>query len=79
MALPVWLYKRCPMCETDGAKPLPFTLSLTQINADATPTFGIFVQGGNVSFDPAANRIFVRFKDSDKVTPGSTSVAVRTQ
>ena len=36
----------------------------TQINANATPTFGIFVQGnGNVPFDPAANRIFVRFKD----------------
>ena len=35
----------------------------TTINANATPTFGIFVQGsGNVPFDPAANRIFVRFK-----------------
>jgi hypothetical protein len=52
----------------------------TQINANATPTFGIFVQGnGNVPFDPAANRIFVRFKDSGGVTRGSTSVAVRTQ
>ena len=52
----------------------------TQINANATPTFGIFVQGnGNVPFDPAANRIFVRFKDAGGVTRGSTSVAVRTQ
>jgi CSLREA domain-containing protein len=52
----------------------------TQINANATPTFGIFVQGsGNVPFDPAANRIFVRFKDGGNVTRGSTSVAVRTQ
>jgi FG-GAP-like repeat len=52
----------------------------TQINTNATPTFGIFVQGnGNVPFDPAANRIFVRFKDSGNVTRGSTSVAVRTQ
>jgi Cellulase (glycosyl hydrolase family 5) len=51
----------------------------TQINANATPTFGIFVQGnGNVPFDPAANRIFVRFKDGGNVTRGSTSVAVRT-
>ena len=51
----------------------------TQINANATPTFGIFVQGnGNVPFDPAANRIFVRFKDGGGVTRGSTSVAVRT-
>ena len=52
----------------------------TTINANATPTFGIFVQGGGtVSFDPAANRVFVRFKDSGAVTRGSTSVAVRTQ
>jgi hypothetical protein len=52
----------------------------TQINANATPTFGIFVQGnGSVPFDPAANRIFVRFKDGGNVTRGSTSVAVRTQ
>ena len=51
----------------------------TTINANARPTFGIFVQGnGNVPFDPAGNRIFVRFKDVDGVTRGSTSVAVRT-
>jgi len=52
----------------------------TTINSSATPTFGIFVQGkGNVPFDPATNRIFVRFKDGGGVTRGSTSVAVRTQ
>ena len=52
----------------------------TQINANATPTFAIFVQGnGTVPFDPAANRIFVRFNDGGGVTRGSTSVAVRTQ
>lgn len=52
----------------------------TTINASATPTFGIFVTGaGTVAFDPAATRIFVRFKDAGGVTRGSTSVAVRTQ
>jgi hypothetical protein len=52
----------------------------TQINANAPATFGILVQGnGNIPSDPAANRIFVRFKDSGAVTRGSTSVAVRTQ
>ncbi len=52
----------------------------TTINANATPTFAIFVTGsGAVPFSPAANRIFVRFKDAGGVTRGSTSVAVRTQ
>jgi aldose sugar dehydrogenase len=58
----------------------PASTVTATINTNATPTFGIFVQGsGNVPFDPALNRIFVRFKDSGGVTRGSTSVAVRTQ
>jgi hypothetical protein len=72
------------LCQTDPAtgqctSAIGFAVT-TMINTNATPTFGIFVQGnGNVPFDPAANRIFVRFKDDGGVTRGSTSVAVRTQ
>ena len=80
LALPV----NISLCQTDPASGQCISgigpSVTTQINANATPTFGIFVQGnGNVPFDPAANRIFVRFKDSGGVTRGSTSVAVRTQ
>ena len=79
-SIPVNLF----ICETNpgtGACLASPAISVTTtINANATPTFGIFVQGsGNVPFDPAANRIFVRFKDSGDVTRGSTSVAARTQ
>jgi hypothetical protein len=52
----------------------------TTINTNDTPTFSVFVTGtGTVPFDPANNRVFVRFKDAGGVTRGSTSVAVRTQ
>jgi len=51
----------------------------TSIAGNATPTFAFFVTGTDtVPFDPANNRIFVRFKDASGVTRGSTSVAVRT-
>jgi len=72
------------LCETNPATGVCISAIgpsvTTQINANATPTFAIFVEGsGAVPFDPAANRIFVRFKDSGGVTRGSTSVAVRTE
>ena len=69
------------LCETNPATGQCVSpIGPRRINANATPTFGIFVAGsGTVPFDPAANRIFVRFKDGSGVTRGSTSVAVRTQ
>jgi hypothetical protein len=61
----------------------PFILPTvtTFINSGETPTFGIFVQGTGqfVPFNPAVNRVFVRFTDSLGFVRGATSVAVRTQ
>jgi hypothetical protein len=74
------------VCETNPissiclADPVSAAGSLTtQIDSGETSTFGFFVAAsGNVPFDPAANRIFVRFKDSGGAVRGATSVAVRT-
>jgi hypothetical protein len=52
----------------------------TQINGSDTSTFAFFVQGSAmIPFDPASNRILVRFKDAGGVTRGVTSVALRAQ
>jgi hypothetical protein len=72
------------ICQTDPQSGAcfspPASSVITTILSNETPTFGLFVAAaGNVLFDPGTNRIFVRFKDSDNVTRGSTSVAVRTQ
>jgi hypothetical protein len=51
----------------------------TQINAGETPTFAIFGAAQSaIPFDPANNRVFVRYRDQGGVVRGSTSVAVRT-
>ena len=77
-SLPVALF----ICDTDasGNCSTPPDVSVTtDIGANETPTFSIFVNGsGVIPFDPAHNRIFVRFKDGGGVTRGSTSVAVQT-
>ena len=80
--LPVLLF----VCQTNPANgqcvtpPTPATSVTVTINTNATPTFAVFIAGqGIVAFNPADNRVFVRFKDSGGVIRGSTSVAVRTQ
>jgi hypothetical protein len=78
---------RIALCQTDPmtgqcANPIAPTAApvVTTINANATPTFGIFVTGtSTVSFAPSLNRIFVRFTDAGGVPLGSTSVAVKPQ
>jgi hypothetical protein len=80
VTLPVSVF----VCETNPATSAclanPGPEVTTTIESNATPTFGVFVVGGGtVPFDPANNRIFVRFRDEFGQTRGSTSVAVRTQ
>src|SRR5262249_25926696 len=71
------------LCQTDPqtgqcTSPIGPTVA-TQINAGATPTFSVFVSAtAFIPFDPANNRIFIRFKDGQGITRGSTSVAVQT-
>ena len=71
------------ICQTDPnsgnclSPPAPSTT--TTFNSNATLTFSVFAQGnGNIPFDPANNRLFLRFTDPGGVTRGATNVAVRT-
>jgi hypothetical protein len=58
----------------------PAAVVESQMAANGTATFSFFVQAsGAVTFDPAANRVFARFRDATGGVRGSTSVAVRTQ
>jgi len=57
----------------------PAAAVATTINNGATPTFAVFVAGsGAIPFAPATSRIFLRFKDTNGVTRGATSVAAQT-
>jgi hypothetical protein len=82
ITLPVQL----TICRTDpatGACTNPATPGLAStfnLANSEIGTFTIFVAGvGIVPFDPANNRLFLRFKTPDGITRGATSVAVRTQ
>ncbi len=78
VALPVIL----TICQTDAQSrclaPPAMDLVL-DIATRATPSFAVFATGtGAIAFDPAVNRIFVRFFDAAGVVRGQTSAAVRT-
>ncbi len=71
------------ICQTDARGQClrgPDSSVSLPVNTNDTPTFSIFAQAnGAVPFQPATNRIFVQFTDSNGVNRGQTSVAVRTQ
>ncbi|HEV8440911.1 MAG TPA: hypothetical protein VGT40_22725 [Methylomirabilota bacterium] len=58
----------------------PFAASVTlDMTVGATSTFIVFAtRTGSIPFDPASNRIFVRFADPNGIVRGATSVAVYT-
>jgi YVTN family beta-propeller protein len=67
-----------PMSGACLAAPAPSVT--TDIQPNATPTFGIFVTGSaSVANSPGVNRVFVTFTDAGGTLRGETSVAVRTQ
>jgi hypothetical protein len=78
--LPVTLLV-CQTNPTSGAcLAAPTPTVTTDIQPNATPTFGIFVTGSAAVPDsPGVNRAFVTFTDANGVLRGETSVAVRTQ
>jgi YVTN family beta-propeller protein len=72
------------ICQTDPTSgtclAAPSASVATDIQPNATPTFGIFVTGTSAVADmPGVNRVFVTFTDANDVLRGETSVAVRTQ
>jgi hypothetical protein len=71
----------CQTNPTSGAcLATPASSVATDIQPNATPTFGVFVTGSAaVANLPGVNRVFVTFTDGNGVLRGETSVAVRTQ
>jgi len=71
----------CQTNPTTGTCLAPPSPSVTtDIQPNATPTFGIFVTGSAAVTDsPGVNRLFVTFADTGGVLRGETALAVRTQ
>jgi len=72
------------LCETDPGSgaclQAPAAVVESRMAANGTATFSFFIQAdGAITFDPAAKRVFARFRDATGGVWGSTSVAVRTQ
>jgi hypothetical protein len=73
------------LCQTNpasGACLAPPAASVTtSVPAGATPTFAVFATArGSIPFNPAVNRVFLRFRDSaSNQIVGATSVALRGQ
>ena len=69
------------ICQTDadGCIVPPTETSSLTFPADTTASFAVFVEAtSSIANDPANNRIFITFTDSDGIVRGSTSTAVQT-
>ncbi len=72
------------LCETDpetgACLTNPAASVETTVSAGGTPTFSVFSNAtGAIANNPALNRVFVRFTDSNGVVRGGTSVALENQ
>jgi len=80
---PVVLPINLSICQTNPTTAAclapPSSSVVTTVGSGTTPTFAVFMTAtGGTSFDPANNRVSLRFRDATGVTRGATSVAVRT-
>lgn len=70
----------CATGPSGGCLQPPEASVTVPMGVQATASFAVFVTAtGTIPFDPANNRVFVRFEDPGGAVRGATSVAVRTQ